>query len=142
MAAAEGGLLAVHDAIYATLSADATLLALATGGIYNDVPEGASYPHVLISRPREVSKHTMGGSSTGLGWMVMARVYTFSRYQGDKQALQIHGRIVQLLNFQSIAVSGFASAVWEYTHGLSDVKDIQKLESHFAVAEFDVRLQQ
>lgn len=129
---------AVQTAIYSTLNGDSTLLALATGGVHNDVPDGQSYPHVLISLPTETPWHTFGGPSVGLGWNVVARVHVYSRYQGDSEALDIHNRIVTLLNFQSVAVGGFTHAAWEYESGRMLVENIEKIETRHMVDEFRV----
>jgi hypothetical protein len=143
-----GAIQAVQTAIYSTLSADATLAGLSLTQnvpvvfVYNDVPDGAGYPHVLISRATETPYHMHGGPSTGLGWKVIARVHTYSRYQGDREALNIHERIVTLLNFQTISVSGFSSATWELEQSRPLVEVIEKLETRHVVDEFCVMVQQ
>lgn len=144
MAATDGAIEAVQTAIYATLSADATLLALATGGILNYVPPGNAYPYVLISKPTETPWHQFGGFAAGLGWKVIARVHTYSRYEGDQEALDIHGRIVTLLNKWNSgpSVSGFSSAIWEYEQARPMVEAIDKIETRHIVGEFCVRVQQ
>ncbi len=133
---------AVQTALYGTLSADATYLALVAGGVHNDVPEGVSYPHSVISQPTETPWHTLGGPSTGLGWNVLARVHTYSRYQGDLEALNIHNRIVTLLNFASVAVTGFTYAMWEYEQGRLMVEATEKMETRHMVTEFRVMVRQ
>jgi hypothetical protein len=130
---------AIQTAVYGLLSADATLTSLATGGVHNDIPEGAAYPHVLISRATETPYHTFGGPTTGVGWSNKIRIHTYSRYQGDKEALEIQGRIVALLNFQPLTVSGYSQpAMVEYTQGRVLVEAIEKIETRHVVTEFDV----
>lgn len=151
-------ILAVQQAIYQRLAADATLPtlslsidprtnALTTVGVYNDVPEGATYPHVLISRAREQGSHCFGGASVGLGWQVTVPLFTMSRYQGDLEALQIHNRVVSLLNFYPLTVTGYAYVSVEYAPGGDAtgqlvVRDIEKIETRSIEAEFRVMVKQ
>ncbi len=132
----------IQTAVYAVLSADATLLALATGGVHNDVPDGQGYPHVLISRATETPWHTMGGASAGLGWKNIIRIHVYSRYQGDKEALEIHDRIVALLNYQPLTVTGYTTAITEYESMRVMVEDVEKIETRHLVTEFCVRVHQ
>lgn len=139
---------AVQTAIFSTLSADATLAGLSltdetpTVFVYNDVPDGGGFPHVLITKATETPWHTFGGANTGRGWKVIARVHTYSRYQGDREALAIHDRIEELLNFQPITVMGFASATWELEQTRTLVEDVEKLETRHVVDEYCVLVQQ
>jgi hypothetical protein len=54
----------IQEAIYSVLSADSTLAGLSltedtdTVTVYNDVPEGAKYPHVLLTKASETPWHT------------------------------------------------------------------------------------
>lgn len=129
---------AIQTAIYGVLTADSTLMALATGGIHNDVPDGQAYPHVLITKASETPWHTLGGATDGIGWKNIIRVHVRSRYQGDYEAYQILERVVTLLNFQDLAVSGYASALVEYEGSKLLVQDIDKIETRNLVGEFCV----
>lgn len=133
---------AIQTAVYGVLHGDSTLLGLATGGVHNDVPDGQDYPHVLISKATETPWHTFGTATTGLGWKNIIRVHTYSRYQGDTEALSIHNRIVALLNFQPLTVTGYGSVLVEYESGRMFVEDIEKLETRHQVDEFCVRVKQ
>lgn len=134
----------VQTAIYAVLSADATLEGLsetsttATVQVYNDAPEGAGYPHVLISRATETPSHTFGGPNAGKGWRNIIRIHVYSRYQGDLEAMQIHERIVELLNFQDLTVTGFPKVSIECESMRLLVEDIEKIETRHLVSEFRV----
>lgn len=133
---------AIQTAIYAVLSADATLTGLATGGIHNDVPDGEIYPHVLISKAVETAWNTFGPATSGLGYKNIIRIHIYSRYQGDSEALAILGRIVALLNFQPLTVSGYTSALVEYESNRVFVEDIEKIETRRLTSEFCVRVKQ
>lgn len=132
----------IQTAIYTVLNADATLLALATGGVHNDVPEGQSYPHVLISKASLTEWNTMGGASTGLGWNVVIRTHTYSRYQGDLEALQIHERIVALLHYQTLTVTGYSTVICHLETHRVMVEDIDKIETRHVVDEYRVQVHQ
>lgn len=137
----------VQEAIKSALSSDPTVSTLTGGRIYNDVPDGASYPHVLISKAREKAWHTLGGATSGLGWDVMVPIFTMSRYQGDLEALTIHERIVAVLNFAPLMVTGFPKVSCEYAPG-GDITgqvmviDKDKIETRQVVGEFRVRVMQ
>ena len=132
----------IQTAIYALLTADATLMGLATGGVHNDVPEGQAYPHVLISKASETPRHTFGTATTGLGWNNVIRIHVYSRYQGDIEALTIHDRIVSLLNFQPLTVTGYGSVSTEYEAMRVLVEDIDKIETRHLVGEYRVLVHQ
>jgi hypothetical protein len=130
------------------LSADTTLAGLSltadvtSVAVFNDTIEGESYPHVLISRATETPKHVMGGKSTGLGWKNIIRLHVYSRYQGDREALLIWNRIVALLNFQALTVSGFNSVHCEVESMRVLIEDVEKVETRHLVGEFNVTVQQ
>lgn len=133
---------AIQTAIYGVLTSDSSLMTLATGGVHNDVPDGQRFPHVLISRATETAWHTFGGAATGLGWKNIIRIHVYSRYQGDREALDIHERIVSLLNFQPMAVSGWGSCSVEYEQMRMMVEDLEKIETRHLVGEYCVLVQQ
>jgi hypothetical protein len=148
VSATGGAVEAVHNALYGVLSADSTLAGLSltadnpTVTVLNDAVEGQLYPYVEISRPTETPMHTFGGASTGLGWNVIARVHSYSRYQGDREAARMNGRVIALTNFQSIAVSGFTSATWEVISSRILVEDKEKVETRHGVVEIRVKARQ
>jgi hypothetical protein len=133
---------AVQVATYAVLSTDAALLALAPGGVHNDIPDGEVYPHVLISRPTEKAWNTFGGPNTGFGRQVLLRTHIYSRYKGDSEACDILNRIVELLDFQPMTVAGFGAAMVEYEGARILVEAIDKIETRHAVPEFRVWVNQ
>lgn len=138
---------AIQTAIYGVLSADATLAGLSlTSGtqtvyVYNDVPSNAGYPHVLIAKATEMPWHTFGGPHVGIGWSDIIRLHTYSRYQGDYEAERIDERILTLLNFLPLSVSGFGSAVVECKQGRMLVEAIDKIETRHLVREVHVMVQ-
>lgn len=79
------------------------LTALATGGIYDDVPQGVTFPFVFY----EVDEHDMRGFGTGGLPEVSLRVHAYSTYEGSKEAQGIVQKVIQLLRDQSVTVSGY-----------------------------------
>lgn len=85
------------------LRADATLAALAPGGIHDGVPQLVEWPFVVI----EVREKPVQGMGTGTLPEVQIWSHAFSRLEGMKEARAINDRIVVLLKDQAITVTGF-----------------------------------
>lgn len=118
---------------------------LVSDRIYNDVPDNASYPHVIFGKARERALHTFGGPTAGKGWDITLPIFSMSRTQGDKEALTIHSRIVALLDFSALSVSGYPHVSVQYAPG-GDVTgqvmviDIDKIETRQVVGEFEIQV--
>ena len=139
----------IQTAIYGLLSADATLPTLSrtvdpnTGSfttvtVHNDIPEGETYPHVLISKASEVPWNTGGGASAGIGWRDIIRIHVYSRYQGDIEAMEIYERIVALLHYQPLTIAGYSTVLVDVEQMRIVPEDIEKLETRHLVGEFKV----
>ena len=128
----------IQTAIYALLSGDIALMALTT--VFNDVPQGAAYPHVQIASGTERAWHTMGGMTAGIGWNDTITLHIWSRYQGDLQALAILERLVALLNFTPIVVSGYPTVIAELDNARVLVEDVDKVETRHVPAIFRLRV--
>lgn len=136
----------IQQAIATLLAADATLMALVSD-VVNDIPARSGplaldYPYVFISHAVETPWHTFGTATTGKGWNVVLRLHIYSRYEGDKEALDILERLVTLLDFQSVTVTGYGTVLVEYIQGRVLVEDIDKIETRHIPAEFRVRVHQ
>jgi hypothetical protein len=129
---------AVQDAIFGVLHGDATLLALAP--VYNDVPDGTAYPYVEIGTATERPWHTLGGATSGIGWNATVTVHIWSRYQGDLEALNILTRVTALLNFATLAVTGFTTALCEADQVKVLVEQVEKVETRHVAAIFRIRV--
>lgn len=138
---ADGALTAIHTAVYSTLHGDATLLTLVSG-VYNDAPEGADYPFIVLGSATSDPWHTMGGASVGRGFDTTITAHIWSRYQGDLEALRIFDRVVALLDFQSLTVTGYGTVVTSLDHGRVLVTDVDKLETRHLPAVFSVLVHQ
>jgi Protein of unknown function (DUF3168) len=133
----------ILEAVVAVLAADATLATLITG-VFNDVPDQQAFPYVLVRTATERGMHTLGGAAVGLGWNNVIRVHVYSRYQGDLEALQILERVVALLNFAALTVTGYTHVTCEYANAGAVarvlVEDVDKVETRHIPAEFRVRV--
>jgi len=102
----------VSAAVYTTLNV-AALLALAPGGVCDDVAQRTGYPFVLF----DVHEHREGGFGTkpGLGTLpeVDLRVHVFSQFQGFSEAQAVMGKAIELLR-DPPTVSGYSS--WAIFH--------------------------
>lgn len=138
----------IQDAIATLLVADSTLAGLSltadvtTVEVFNDVLEGQAFPHVLIARATELPRHVLGGANSGLGWRNIIRIHVYSRYQGDREALLIWERIVALLNFQTLTVTGFTSVLCKVESMRVLIEDVEKVETRHLVGEVNVTVQQ
>jgi hypothetical protein len=102
----------VSAAIYAALNV-AGMLALAPGGVGDDIAQGTGYPFVLY----EVSETPMHGygtkPGTGRTLEMAIRLYVFSQYDGLSQAQAVMAKAIQLLA-DAPAVAGYGS--WAIFH--------------------------
>lgn len=106
-----------QDAIQAVLSADAGLAAMGVS-VYDDVPEGAPYPYVVLGEALE----TPGGTHGRMGWDVVHTVHVWSAYRGNAEVSAIADRVVALLHLQPLAIDGFQhqSTRFEFRQTLRD----------------------
>lgn len=96
----------VSVAVYGLLNV-AGLTALATGGVYDDVPQLPTFPFVCYD-VIETSQHAMGG---GVGVPeISLRVHVYSTYAGMQQAQGIAAKVIELLRDKAITVSGYRQA--------------------------------
>jgi hypothetical protein len=129
----------IQTTFKSVLSADATLGALITG-VFNDVPADQLYPYVQIGSGTQRPWHAFGGRVLGLGWNCTVTVHIWSRYQGDIQALAILARVVELLNFATLTVVGYTTAMCELDQARVLVEQVEKLETRHVPAVFRVRV--
>lgn len=147
---AGSALLPVADAIVAVLVADTTLtdmLAPIVGlpdepGILDDIPPGQEFPIVQVARPVETPDHTFGGPDDGIGWKVMQGVHVYSQYKGERECLVIWNRIVELLNFRTLVVSGFSSVSVECKRARVLLEKRDELEIRHLIGEVAVLVRQ
>ena len=91
----------LQKTIYTALNSDATLSAMITG-VYDDVPEGSTYPYVVIGEQTAVNF----GSKTLDGLEYTLTVHVWSQYRGRKEAKEIMERIYNILHESNLSVTG------------------------------------
>lgn len=101
----------VQAAIWSVLSADATLAALAP--VTNDATEDQTYPYILIANANGTPSNTFGGITQGFGWVCRVTVHGYSRYEGDQEVLTFMQRVIALLNFAALTITGYSTVICE-----------------------------
>lgn len=147
-------LAAIQAAMKSALSADSTLagfLAVSildgvSSAVFNDVPDQQTYPFVEIGSATMRPWHTMGGATSGLGWDDTVTTHVWSRYQGDLEALTIADRVIALLNFATISLAGFPTAIIsvddEHVPMHVLVESVDKVETRHVPIVFRVQVHQ
>lgn len=103
----------LQTAVYARLTADATLMALVTK-VGDNIPDEQAYPYVVIGEETEVPEDTMGRTGRNL----TITLHIWSRYPGMKEVKEIKSRLDDLLDRWSPTVTG-----WNATELLFDFFD-------------------
>jgi hypothetical protein len=136
MATPTSAIRSVEAAITSLIEADATFISRCAGGIVNYEAQGQVYPFVLVSLAHERPWNTMGGRDAGNGREMLVPLHVYSRYEGEREALLILERLVELLDLATIAVAGYGTVIIEYMSGRVLVEDRNKLETRHIPAVF------
>ncbi len=128
----------VEAAIRSAVLADATFNALCPGGLASHEDDQQVYPFVLFDNSMERPANTMGGATSGIGRELIVRMHIYSRYKGDVEALEILERLIELLDFTTLTVSGYGTVIVEYLTAKVLIEDRKKLETRHIAAEFKV----
>lgn len=91
----------VQTALYTRLGADEALLALAKG-VYDEVPEDAVLPYVVLGDAVE----TPDNDHTSFGAVVVVTFEIWSDYRGTREITAIAGRMCEVLDHQPLDVVG------------------------------------
>ena len=93
---------ALQEAIYARLNNDSTLTSTYGASVFDEVPEGSSYPYVTIgeSTALDYSTNDVNGSEQTL------TLHVWSQYRGSKETKNILDRLHDLLHNYSLSVTG------------------------------------
>lgn len=130
----------LEAAVRTLVLADSTFNTRCPGGISSDEVENQEYPFVLMDA-RERPWNTFGGRTVGNGREVTLRLHVYSLYKGDREAHLIAERLVELLDHESLTVSGYSTVIVEYLQGRVLIEtNKEKLEVRHIPAEFRVRL--
>ena len=89
----------------ATQTAIKTALDAATlsAPVYDDVPQGAAYPYIVIGDDVATDRST----DTGLGRRVAVVVHTWSEYRGKKEIKEMQGAIEDALERAILTIQGY-----------------------------------
>jgi hypothetical protein len=94
---------ALQQAIFARLTADATLLALLGGArVYDDVPQGADFPYLTLGQ--SIARDWSTGSEDGHEHVLTLHVW--SRANGKREAVEILGTVRTALHDTALTLSG------------------------------------
>ena len=110
-------MLLVQGAMYARLQASEDLTALGVG-VYDQVPEEAPYPYIVLGEMTEIPDNRL----PGIGRSTTHTLHIWSRYAGYAQALQILQVVVGMFDHQPLTVPGLhhVSTDFEFSQTLTD----------------------
>lgn len=121
----------LQKAAYAALIADSALLSLLGGNrIYDDVPQNAAFPYVVIDQMRVNDWST--GTERGSEHILMLHVW--SRYDGKREAYEIADAIRERLDDAELALDD--NRLINLTHQFSDLRRDADGESYHGVIRF------
>jgi hypothetical protein len=94
------GVEAVLTSVIAALKNSTGVTGLATGGIYNDVPQGTTFPYVEVTSPTTRKVDTFGR----FGAETIVNVKAVSQARGDQDAMRILDQCIRTLNFATLSL--------------------------------------
>lgn len=97
----------LQQAVYSRLAGDSALTGTLGAAVYDDVPDAASFPYVVIGDVTEGPNDTMGTT----GRDVTLTLHIWSQYEGNKEVHRIANRVDELLDRWQPTVSGWSTTV-------------------------------
>lgn len=117
----------------------ASVKTIATGGVFNDVPEGTARPYVLVMNASEQPWNTMGAWGSEL----MQEVHAYSDYEGDLVTAQILEEVVRALDHRLFPVPGYVLTSCQFEQILNLEPVVERgITSRHRVGMFRVRVQE
>lgn len=95
-------LLPVQGAMFARIKADAALNTAIGGRVYDEVPENAVYPYVVLGEGVETPDNELAAYES----RVAETLHVWSAYRGFAEALTIAGHLIRVFDHQPLAVPG------------------------------------
>ena len=94
---------ALQTAIYTALNTDSNLTSTLGASIYDDVPEGSTFPYIQMGQDtlNEYGTKDQNGVDTSL------TLHIWSQYKGSLQTKNIMDRVHTLLHDSSLSVTGY-----------------------------------
>lgn len=120
-------------ALHTVLTGDATLMArLAGDGIFEYVPEGQGFPYVVVGEAVE----TPDGAHDRFGADTVQTLHIWSAYHGWKEAQEIKGDLMRLLDHQELTITGHHTVAVRFMQAVSmrdSDQDLRHVAIRFAV---------
>lgn len=91
-----------QKAVYARLTGDTTLMAMASGGVHEMVPAEQNFPYIVLT----IDDVSDLSTKTSAGIQVSLAVHAFSGALGSKQSSDILDRVYALLHLSNFSVTG------------------------------------
>ena len=130
---------AVITAVVSTLNNSTDVTGLATGGVFNNVPQGTAFPYVEVTSPTERRFDT----ASRFGAEVLVNIKAVSQGRGDQEASRILDRCVRALNFAQLTLTSPQASLgitWENSERYADV--INGVTTRYHVGMFRVWTEQ
>jgi len=120
------------EAVYTLLNVTA-MTNLATGGVYQDVPQDTAFPYLAF----EVRETDTNGTLGQIFYQVGVDVHVWSQYEGNQEADRIVSKAVELMTYQTPSMSNFTAIliVHDGSNAFPDL-DINGVATKHLVSEF------
>lgn len=99
------GFTALIKAVYTELKADSLTKSY---NIYNEVPDNASFPYIVIGTPLGGRSASFGNKDVEAEENVII-INVWSSYRGDKEASDIMNNVTQALTNATLSITGYGS---------------------------------
>lgn len=93
---------ALQQAVFSKLTGNASVTALVGQRVYDDVPENATFPYIVVGE----SWASPWDDSTAPGLEHIVMLHHWSRYDGAKELRQMMAAVYDALNRATLTVSG------------------------------------
>ena len=122
----------IQTALYTRLSTDIDIIALVAGRVFDDVPQGSTYPYIVIGDDTTNEDDTQ----TYLGTRATMTIHTWSRYSGKMETKTIMKAIYSALHREPLTLS--AGNNWELLLDFEDTFMDPDGETRHGVQRFKI----
>lgn len=117
---------ALQQAVRNKLTGDATLMAMITG-VFDAVPKNQDLPYITVGDATEIPFNVFAKD----GKEATITLHIWSLYKGFKEALDIRNRIDQLLDGQTLTITGFVNVLCQFENS-ETLRDPDGVTRHIA----------
>lgn len=114
----------LQQAVFTRLGAVAAVTALVSTRIYDNAPQSAVFPYIVVGDDTAIpaDTHSTKGSDNTI------TVHSWSRYRGRKEIKQIQQAVYDALHQHALVVSGAATVNcgWEYAESFLDADGLTR----------------